>query len=359
MGLGALDTVGLADAREKAAACRREVADGIDPIEARDARRLKERAAAANVITFEKAAERYIEAHSAKWRNDKHAAQWTSTLATYAGPVIGKVPVHEIDTPMILRVLEPIWHEKTETAQRVRGRIEAVLGWATVHHYRSGDNPARWRGLLDKALPKPAEIAKTEHHAALPYQEIGAFMHRLRSEQGMAARAVEFVILTACRTSEAFNATREEFDLDAGVWIVPTERMKSKRPHRVPLSRQALKLVKSQPIVDDSPYLFPGAKEGKPLSNMAGLQLLQRMGVEVTVHGFRSTFRQWAAEMTNYPREVAEAALAHVLKDKVEAAYQRGDLLDKRAKLMQAWSDYCGRVASSGKVVEMPNRAAR
>lgn len=359
MGLGGLDVVGLADAREKAAACRRLVAEGVDPIEARDARRLKERTAAANVITFATATERYIEAHRAGWKNAKHAQQWENTLTTYAGPVIGKVAVHEIDTPLILRVLTPIWHDKTETAQRLRGRIEAVLAWATVHNYRQGDNPARWRGLLDQALPKPGDIAATEHHAALPYQQIGAFMARLRAEDVMAARAVEFVILTACRTSEAFNATRDEFDLDAGVWTVPAERMKSKRPHRVPLSRQALKLVKSLPVLEGSPFAFPGAKENKSLSNMAGLQLLQRMGVDFTVHGFRSSFRQWAAEATNYPREVAEAALAHVLKDRTEAAYQRGDLLEKRAKLMQAWADYCGRVAEPAKVIDLPNRAAR
>ncbi len=359
MGLGALHTVSLADARERAAACRLQVLDGIDPIEARASSKATQRTQVASVITFDTAAEKYIEAHRAGWRNAKHGDQWQSTLDTYASPVIGKLAVSAIDTGLVVRVLDPIWQTKTETAARVRGRIEAVLDWCTVRGYRSGDNPARWRGHLDKVLPAPTKISKTENHAALPYVQIGEFMQKLRAEQGSAARAVEFIILTAARTSEAFNATRGEIDEAGAVWACPGERMKSGRPHRVPLSRQALKLLKSLPKVDGSPYLFPGAKEGRPLSNMAGLKLLERMGFgDFTVHGFRSTFRDWAAETTNFPREIAEAALAHVLKDKTEAAYQRGDLLEKRAKLMQAWADYCGRVITGATVTEIHAKKA-
>lgn len=359
MGLGALHTVSLAEAREKAATCRKQLVDGIDPIEARATQRLTAQAAAARALTFDQCAEQYIETHRASWRNEKHASQWTATLATYAGPVFGKLPVDAVDTALVLKALSPIWTSKTETAKRVRGRIESVLAWATVQKMRSGDNPARWRGHLDNLLASPDKVAKVEHHAALPYIRAGAFMQALRAEQGTSARAVEFVILTAARTSEVFNATRDEFDLQAGIWTIPGERMKAGRPHRVPLSAPALALVKAAAADKGSPYVFQGAREGRPLSNMAGLMLLKRMGyADLTVHGFRSTFRDWCAEQTNFPREVAEAALAHVVKDKTEAAYQRGDLLEKRAALMRAWADYCSRPAVAAKVVEMPGRGA-
>lgn len=360
MGLGALHTVSLAEARDKAATCRKQLVDGIDPIEARATQRLTDQAAAARALTFDQCAEQYIETHRAEWRNEKHASQWTATLATYAGPVFGKLPVDAVDTALVMKVLSPIWTTKTETAKRLRGRIESVLDWATVQKMRSGDNPARWRGHLDNLLASPAKVTKVEHHAALPYVKAGAFMQLLRAEQGTSARAVEFVILTAARTSEVFNATRDEFDMDAGIWTIPGERMKAGRPHRVPLSAPALALVKSALSDKGSPYVFQGAKEKRPLSNMAGLMLLKRMGHgDLTVHGFRSTFRDWCAEQTNFPREVAEAALAHVVKDKTEAAYQRGDLIEKRALLMQAWADYCSRPAVSGNVVDMPSRATR
>ncbi len=355
-----MHTVSLAEARDKAAVCRKQLVDGIDPIEARATQRLTAQAAAARALTFDQCAEQYIETHRAGWRNEKHASQWTATLATYAGPVFGKLPVDAVDTALVMKALSPIWTTKTETAKRLRGRIESVLAWATVQKMRSGDNPARWRGHLDNLLASPEKVAKVEHHAALPYVNAGAFMQELRAEQGTSARAVEFVILTAARTSEVFNATRGEFDLDSGVWTIPGDRMKSGRPHRVPLSAPALALVQAAVSDEGSDYVFQGAKQMGPLSNMAGLMLLKRMGyADMTVHGFRSTFRDWCAEQTNFPREVAEAALAHVVKDKTEAAYQRGDLLEKRALLMQAWAEYCSRPAVSGSVVDMPSRAAR
>jgi len=362
MGLGALHTVSLAQARDKALACRQQVLEGIDPIEARNTTRMTAAASAARAMTFDQCAEAYIEAHRAGWRNDKHGEQWTNTLATYASPVFGRLSVAAVDTALVMKVLGPIWTTKTETAKRVRGRIESVLSWATVQKHRSGDNPARWRGHLDQLLAKPEKIpgAKVEHHAALPYAQIGEFMRKLRAEQGTAARAVELIVLTATRTSEVLNATVSEFDQVAKVWTIPAERMKAGEQHRVPLSKAAMRLIAGAIPEDGSPYVFPGAKEGRPLSNMAGLQLLKRMGYgEFTVHGFRSTFRDWAAEQTNFPREVAEAALAHKLKDKTEAAYQRSDVLEKRAKLMQAWADYCSREVLPATVTEMKNRAAR
>lgn len=360
MGLGGLIAIGLADARDLAAEGRRKVALGVDPIEARKLARTASAAATAKLVTFDAAAEEYIEGHRAKWRNAKHAEQWTNTLATYASPVIGVLPVSSIETAHVLRIIEPIWLTKTETASRVRGRIEAILDWCTVREYRAGDNPARWRGHLDHVLPAPGDVAKVENHAALPYAKIGEFMQQLRAQPGTSARAVEFIILTASRTTEAFHAKWSEIDLAAKLWTVPPERMKSGRQHRVPLSDAALRVIAGSAAEQGSEFVFTGAKERRPLSNMAGLALLRRMGHEgLTVHGFRSTFRDWAAEQTNFPREVAEAALAHVVKDKTEAAYQRGDLLEKRAKLMQAWADYCARPVKAAEVIPMKNRTGR
>lgn len=360
MGLGALHTITLSEARERAGGCRKLLVDGIDPIERRNAGKQTAAAEAARALTFDQCAEQYIEAHRAGWRNDKHAAQWTATLATYASPIFGKLPVAAVDTALVMKVLSPIWTEKTETAKRVRGRIESVLAWATVQGLRHGDNPARWRNHLDKLLAAPEKVAAVQHHAALPYSRMGEFMALLRAHPGTSARAVELVILTAARTSEVFSATRSEFDLDRAVWTVPKERMKAGREHRVPLSDAALALLRAATPEEGADYIFPGGKEGRPLSNMAGLQLLKRMGFgDYTVHGFRSTFRDWAREQTNFPREVAEAALAHVVKDKTEAAYARGDLLEKRALLMQAWADYCARpVVAGDNVVPMARGAA-
>lgn len=359
MGLGALHTITLAEARERAAGCRKLLVDGIDPIERRNAGKQTAAAEAARALTFDQCAEQYIEAHRAGWRNDKHAAQWTATLATYASPVFGALPASAVDTSLIMKVLSPIWTEKTETAKRVRGRIESVLAWATVQGLRHGDNPARWRNHLDKLLAAPEKVAAIQHHAALHYAAVPEFLRALRAQPGTSARAVELVILTAARTSEVFNASFSEFDLQAKVWTIPAERMKAGREHRVALSDAAVALVRAAAPEKGADYVFPGAKEGRPLSNMAGLQLLKRMGRnDITVHGFRSSFRDWAREQTNFPREVAEAALAHVVKDKTEAAYARGDVLAKRAKLMQAWADYCARPAAAGAVVPMARGAA-
>lgn len=355
MGLGPVLDVSLAEARDRAQECRRLVREGVDPIEQR-----RERMAATKTAAplFATAAEAYITAHGPKWRNAKHREQWRSTLTTYAAPVIGQMPVHLVETGHVLSILRPIWTTKTETARRLRQRIEAVLDWATVAGYRTGSNPARWKGHLDVLLPDPGKVATVEHHAALPYQQIGTFVAALRQQPGTAARAVELITLTACRTSEAFNAKATEFDLDAAIWTIPGERMKAGREHRVALSKQAVRLLRTL-VADDVGHVFPGAKENQPLSNMAGLQLLKRMGLgEYTVHGLRATFKTWATEQTSYPRETVEGALAHVTRDKTEAAYLRGDALEKRRRLMQAWADHCDRPAQGGAVVGMKARAA-
>ncbi|WP_229285499.1 tyrosine-type recombinase/integrase [Burkholderia pseudomallei] len=342
MGLGPVHTIGLADARVSALDCRRLLLDGIDPIDSRNAERAAQGIAQGNAVTFQYCAEKYIEAHRTGWKSAKHADQWTNTLATYAYPTFDSLAVSAIDTALVMKVLEPIWTTKTETASRVRGRIESVLDWATVHGYRVGENPARLKGHLDKLLPKRSRVQNVEHHPALPYADLPNFMNELRAAEGTAARALEFLILTATRTNETIGATWQEFDLDEGVWIVPAGRMKMRKEHRVPLSARAIALVKAQQKLKRGDYVFPGARDKKPLSNMAMLQLLERMKYDdITVHGFRSTFRDWAGETTHYPREVCEAALAHGIKDKAEAAYARGDLFAKRAALMQDWDKYC------------------
>ncbi|TPL00664.1 DUF4102 domain-containing protein [Mesorhizobium sp. B2-4-14] len=344
MGLGDVQTFNLKEARERAREARQKVTDGIDPIEQRNEKKAAVRAEDAKRVTFKQASERYIAAHKAGWKNAKHAEQWKNTLETYAWPTIGDLPVAKVETAHIMQIIEPIWTDKTETASRVRGRIEMVLDWATARHYRSGDNPARWRGHLDKLLPARSKVAKVQHHEALSYTQLPTFMARLRAMDSISARALEFTILNAVRTGEAIGATEEEFDFDTKIWTIPAERMKSSRPHRVPLSDRSIAILKSVPREAGSAYVFPGARTGKPLSNMAMLELLRGMeGMEgLTVHGFRSTFRDWAAERSNFPREIAEAALAHVLSDKTEAAYQRGDMLDKRRRMMTAWAGYCG-----------------
>lgn len=343
MGLGPLHTIGLAEARALALDCRRQLLDGIDPIDSRNAERAAKRVAAANEMTFEQCATTYVDAHRAGWKNAKHADQWTSTLKTYAYPVFDSFPVSSIDTALVMKVLEPIWTTKTETASRLRGRIESVLDWATVRNYRAGDNPARLKGHLDTLLPKRSRVQKVEHHRALPYSEVGEFVRTLRAEEGGAARALELLILTATRTNEVIGATWAEFDLDGAVWTIPAQRMKMGKEHRVPLSARAVEIVKAQQALKQNEYVFPGTQYGKPLSNMSMLQLLKRMDrKDITVHGFRSTFRDWAGETTHYPREVCEAALAHGIKDKAEAAYARGDLFQKRTALMQDWAIYAG-----------------
>lgn len=361
MGLGSLADVGLADAREKARDARKLITAGIDPIDAKRASRAAVALERANVATFEDAAKAYIEAHSHAWRNPKHRDQWPNTLRDYAYLVMGKLPVARIEVGHVLKVLEPIWTKKPETASRVRGRIEAVLDWAKARGYRTGENPARWRGHLENLLPRRAKVRKVEHHPALPYAEIGAFMADLRKQDGVAALALEFLILTAARTSEVSGARWSEIDLDKAVWTVHADRIKAGREHRVPLSAPALAILKKLHKTRDGEFVFPGGRKGKPLSANALLALLKRMDrTDVTAHGFRSTFRDWCAEQTNYPRDVAEAALAHAVGDKVEAAYRRGDLFEKRALLMRDWAAYCGTVPKTDKTATVvPMRRKR
>lgn len=361
MGLGSYPDVSLAEAREKAADARKMTRQNIDPLaEKRQATNII-RASIAKAMSFDKAAEQFIDAHKSGWKNEKHIDQWRNTLATYASPVIGNLDVSMIETSHVMKILEKdnFWHEKTETAHRVRGRIESVLDWATARKYRSGENPARWKGHLDKLLPARTKVKKTEHHAALPWAEIGAFMADLRQQVGIAARAVEYTILTAARSGEVRGAMWDEIDLDAGVWIVPSDRMKAKKEHRVPLSTKALALLAEQKKLFPEGFVFPGAKEGKPLSDMSLTAVLRRMDRnEITIHGFRSTFRDWAAESTAYPGEMVEMALAHTIGNKVEAAYRRGDLFEKRRRLMQDWCDFCDRKgATAGNVIPI-NTAA-
>ncbi len=348
MGLGPVSLIPLAAARVAALDARGKIHQGIDPLTERGERQQQARIEQARTMTFRQCADAYIEAHRSSWRNDKHAAQWESTLKTYADPVIGDLPVNAVDLPLVLSILEPIWHTKSETASRLRGRLETVLDWATVRKFRTGENPARWRGHLDKLLPARGKVKRVEHHAALPYAEIGTFMAKLRSREGVGPLALELTILTAARTSEVLNATWEEFSLDNALWTVPANRMKAGREHRVPLSPRAVAILtevnkdREAGRTESSKYVFPGGRAGKPLSNMVFLQLLKRMGyVDLTTHGFRSTFRDWAAEKTAFPREVAEAALAHVVADKVEAAYLRSDLFEKRRQLMCEWEEFC------------------
>lgn len=359
MGLGSLNDVPLAEARKRAADCRLLKSDGTDPIEARRNKRKEADLEAAKAITFRQCAEAYIEAHKSSWRSAKHAAQWPSTLKTYAYPVFGGLSVQDIDTALVMKVLSPMWKDKPSSANRLRGRIELILDWAKASGYRrAGDNPAQWRGHLDNLLPRPTAIKAIQHHKALPYDEIGKFMEKLRAQEGTAALALQFLILTATRTNEAVRARWREVDLEKGIWTIPAERIKAKKEHRIPLSGSAKNLLASLVHDTEGDYLFPGTRRGQPLSNMAMLALLRRMGYGriITSHGFRSTFRVWAAERTHYPREVAEQALAHAIESKVEAAYRRTDLFDKRRALMADWSKHCAKVQPA-EVVNFKRRA--
>jgi integrase len=344
MGLGAAEGNNLSLAREKAAAARLLIAKGIDPIAERKT---------ATVPTFGTCADAFIAAKQSEWRNDKHKAQWAMTLAEYAGPLRSK-PVDTIDTAAVLAVLNPIWQDKPETASRLRGRIEHVLDAARAAGHRTGENPARWRGHLDKLLPKRAKLTRG-HHAAMPYQDVPAFMASLRGREAMAAKALEFAILTAARTGEVIGAKWSEIDLQAKVWTIPAERMKAGREHRVPLSGAAFDLLIGLAAAKTGDFVFPGTK-GKPLSNMAMDMVLRRMKLDVTVHGFRSSFRDWAGNETSFPREIAEAALAHVVGDATERAYRRGDALEKRRALMEAWASYVAN--GEGKIIKFVGRSA-
>ncbi len=367
MGLGSLNTVSLAQARVAADSARRLRVQGVDPLEARSGKQvglrpeallptpsipeaaqlIPERAMPA--LTFAAAVEAYIDGNRAAWRNEKHAKQWTSTLTTYAFPHMGTLALHEIETKQVLAALQPIWVEKSETASRVRGRIEAILDWATAHGHRSGENPARWKGHLDMILPAKSKVAPVTHHPALPFAEIRAFMKRLAAVNGTAARALEFTILTAARTGEVIGAEWSEVDVTGGLWTIPAGRMKGQKEHRVPLSSQALAILsdaKKRALDRGADALsgpvFPGMREGQGLSNMSLLKVLKTLNRrDLTTHGFRSTFRDWAAETTRYSGEIVEMALAHTIANRVEAAYRRGDLLEKRRGLMEEWAIAC------------------
>lgn len=336
MGLGSYITVSLEEARELALECRKLRAKEIDPIEVREQAKRQAALERAKSLTFKDAAAAYIAAHRVAWKNEKHAGQWAATLEKYAYPVIGNLPLQVIDTTVVMKVIEPIWPTKPETASRLRGRIESILDWATVRGYRQGENPARWRGHLAKLLPARSKVRKTEHHAALPYADLPAFLADLRHQNGVAARALEFTILTAARTNETIGAKKCEIDQKNKVWVVPSARMKAGNDHRVPLPARAVEILGSfRSVNDEMAFIFPGGFIGAPLSNMAMLKLLERMGrSDLTVHGFRSTFRDWAAECTDFPNEVVEMALAHTVASKTEAAYRRGDLFEKRRQLM-------------------------
>jgi integrase len=355
MGIGPVALYSLQEARGKALDAGRQRHSGIDPIEARRAARTQERLEAAKAITFKQCAATYIKAHRAGWRNSKHAAQWEATLDTYAEPIIGSLPVQDVDTSLVMKVLEqdvsggpdktnsPLWTAKPETASRLRGRMETILDWARVRGYRTGENPARWRGHLDKLLPARAKVRKVKHHAALPFADLPDFMAALRTQEGTAARALEFAILTAARTGEVIGAVWQEINWQEKVWNIAGTRMKAAKEHRVPLCGRALAILEDlMPAENSNQFVFPGADATQPLSNMALLMLLRRMKRDdLTAHGFRSTFRDWAAERTGFQNEVIEMALAHAIGSKVEAAYRRGDLFDKRRRLMDAWAQFC------------------
>lgn len=360
IGLGGYPDVTLAQAREKARELRDQISAGRDPIEEKQTAKSAARAAQAAQRTFKKCAIEYIEAHESGWRNAKHAQQWRNSLEQHVFPTMGELLVRDIDLPHVIEVLRPIWATKNETASRLRGRIESVLDWATVHKYRSGLNPARWRGHLDKLLPKPSKVAIVEHHKAIPVGEVGTFVQALRKTSGMGPLALEFAILTAARSGEVRGATLDEIDRTAKMWIIPASRMKAGKEHRVPLSDAALAVIDraaALPQVAGAGLLFPAPRGGQ-LSDMTLTAAMRRMEVDAVPHGFRSTFRDWAAERTNYPREVAEAALAHVIADKVEAAYRRGDLFDKRRRMMDEWAEFVGRVEAPAGIVVPMNRGA-
>ena len=368
MGLGPAagpSAVSLATARAKARTLHDAIREGRDPLADRDAAAVAAKAAAqqaeARAKTFRDVTALYLDAHEVGWRNEKHRWQWRQTLEAHAFPHMADLPVAEVTTAHVMAALEPIWRSKRETAGRLRGRIESVLDYAKAREWRTGENPARWRGHIANMLPALGKAQRVQHLAALPWAEIGGFMAELRDESGMAARALEFTILTAGRSGEILGARWSEIDMAAAVWTVPAARMKAGREHRVPLCDPALAILRTLMPPRDAErddWVFPGPKAGKPLSNMAMLMLLRRMGRgDLTAHGFRSTFRDWVAERTAYPREVAEAALAHTLSDKVEAAYRRGDLMDKRRRLMDDWAVFCGRAATAGDVI--PMRSAR
>jgi integrase len=394
LGIGSLDTVTLATARNAAKQCREQLLAGLDPKEQRDAQRASQAVAEAKAMTFDECRDAYIASHEAGWRNSTHRRQWTATLTTYVTPVFGHLPVEAVDTGLVLKVLEPIWTTKAETASRVRGRIECILDYARVRGYRDGQNPAMWKGHLDHLLPRKSKVAKVEHHPALPYARVAEFMHDLNMRDGTAALVLRFLALTAARAGEAFGMRWGEVDLAAKLWTIPDDRMKGGRQHRVPLSEPALVILREMMPGDnvrdiEKRFVFPGNKPGRPLSNMAMLELIRRMncerevtglprwtdaeGRDIVPHGFRSTFKDWATDYAPSPAEIVEAAkrgeiveafardlvetaLAHSLDSKVEEAYRRTEMIEKRRRLMSKWADYCTRSTTSGE--RQPRRPA-
>lgn len=341
MGLGPLHTVSLAEARDAALACRKQLREGIDPIEARRARKAAIRVEEARQMTFRQCGTKYIEANKVGWKNAKHAAQWPSTLEAHVYPKLGDLPVDKIEVAHVMKVVEPLWTSRPETASRIRGRIETIIDWATARGYRKGENPARWKGHLQNLLPARRKVVSVKHLPALPYAELPSFMGRLRELRGIEGGALEFAILTAARSGEVIHARWSEIDLTARMWTISPGRMKRHREHRVPLSSRAVEILENLPR-DGGEYVFIGRRAGKPLFEGALLKVVERLGrSEVTVHGFRSTFRDWASEQTAYSSEMCEMALAHAVSNKVEAAYRRGDMLEKRRRLMADWAAYC------------------
>jgi integrase len=344
MGIGPLHTISLADARARALTLRKARLDGVaDPIDERRGRQRQAAVDTARTVTFRECAERFIQAQQSGWRNVKHAKQWPSSLETYVYPTLGNLPVAAIDTALVMQVLEPVWNAKTETASRVRGRVEAVLDWATARGYRQGENPARWRGHLENLLPKKSRVRAVVHHAAMPYGEIPAFIAELQKQSGIAARAVEFAVLTAARSGEARGARWDEFDLANRLWVIPGARMKAGREHKVPLGKRALAILDDVGAIrQENGLVFP-SRTGGPVTDIAMTAVLKKLGREdVVLHGFRSTFSDWVAEQTAAPSEVRKMALAHMVGDRVEAAYRRGDLFEKRRVLMEEWGRFCG-----------------
>jgi integrase len=341
MTLGSFPIITLSAARQAAIDAHRLVAAGIDPIENRDSKRLT----ASSTLTFTQTAARYIRIHRRGWRNKKHARQWVSTLKKYARPVIGNNPINQISTDDVIKIVSPIWLTKNETAKRVQSRIENIIDFATAYKWRSGENPARWRGHLDKLLVKPGKLSEKNHHPSMPYSEVSTFFVNLSQIKGIAAKALHFLILTATRTSETLNASWSEIDINNAVWIIPASRMKAKRDHRIPLSEAAIEILKNIPRIEGEDWVFLGGRVNRPLSSMALLMTMRRLGYGVNgkygnyvPHGFRSTFRDWCGEVSNFPTAIAEAALAHVIGNKTEAAYARGDLFDKRCNMMSEWA---------------------
>lgn len=362
IGLGGYPEVSLALARDRALAKKELIANGIDPIEQKRAARAQLIASQRNTITFDEAADIVHETKSAEFKNEKYKAQWISAIRTYASPIIGKMPVSEIDLNSIKEIFNSIqpsgktlWNDKTDTAKKLRGNIEAILAWATVNEYRKGENPARWQGYLDQVFAKPSKIKKVQHFKSMPIDDMPAFMPELRKIEGISARALEFTILTATRSGEVRGARWDEIDLNARVWTIPAERMKASKEHRVPLSNACIELLKAMPRIVDNPFVFPSPRGGM-LSDMSLSAVLKRMKLEFVPHGFRSTFRDWAGERTSYPREVCEHALAHKLKDKSEAAYQRGDYLAKRALMMQDWANFINNTHKPAEVISINDK---